>query len=125
MSGSEIADEDVDGGFGGGENHIQLELMAIEAALERIGPTKHPIVFLTRQKYIADYAKTLRANDFKKADMTEAANIGLWRRIEALDPDDAIEWRFAERDYDEMVEEWKNEKENAADKNRAISRDSI
>ena len=110
MNGSDIHDEEVEFGSGAQETHIRLELLAIEAALRRVGPTPHPVVFLTRQKYIPDYAKTLRGNGFKKADGKDAANVDVWRRIAELDPDDRIEWRYAERDYDEMIEEWKAEK---------------
>lgn len=123
MIGSDLHDEEVDFDEGKEENHIRLELLAIEAALQRIGPTKHPIVFLTRQKYIFDHAKALRANDFRKSDGKPAANIDLWRRIEKLDPDDRVEWRFAERDYDQMIEEWKEGKEREALINRALERD--
>lgn len=124
MIGSDLHDEEVDFGEGKTETHIRLELLAIEAALHRIGATSHPIVFLTRQDYIVKYAKILRANDFKKSDRKPAANIDVWRRIEELDPDDRIEWRFAERDFDEMIEEWKAEKERDALIERAMERDS-
>jgi ribonuclease HI len=123
MFGSDIEHEEADAEIGDQENHIQLELRAIETALIIIGETTHPIVFLTRQKYLADHAKSLRARGFKRTNGQPAANIDQWRRIEALDPNEVVEWRFAERDYDEMVEEWKAEKELAATMQNAIDRD--
>lgn len=115
MFGSDIEEEEIDGDIGRGESHIRLELMAIRAALQKIGRTTHPVVFLSRQKYLFDYANKLRANSFRKTDGKAAANLDLWREIEALDPNDRIEWRFATEDYDKKVEEWKADKQLDSD----------
>lgn len=123
MYGSDIADEEVEYGAEDGATHIRLELRGIEAALMNIGTTTHPIVFLTRQKYIPDHAEALRSRDFKLSSGKPAANVDVWKRIAELDPNGRIEWRYADRDYDEMIEAWKEEKELDANMASALERD--
>lgn len=123
MFGSDLNDEEAEYGGDEGASHIRLELLAIEAALKLIGSTAHPIVFLTRQKYIPDYAAEILGNGFKRRNGKPAANEDLWRRIAALDPESRIEWRFAERDYEDMIEEWKEEKEIENNIASALERD--
>ncbi|WP_425088183.1 hypothetical protein [Stappia sp.] len=123
MNGSEVEKESFDAGFAtGNETHVRLDLLAIKAGLEEIGLTRDPVVVLTRLEYIPLHMKNLRKFDFYKKGGRgkEAANADILREIaSSLDPDDRIEWRFAERDYDTMVEEWKADKQLDSDIQRA------
>lgn len=126
MFGSEIEEDSFDAGFAANnETHVRLDLMAIQAGLEAIGPTLDPILVLTRLEYIPLHMRNLRQFNFytKSGEGKEAKNADILRKIASLDPTDRIEWRFAERDYNQMVEEWKAEKQLDADILRAVESD--